>query len=294
MELFTRKVLCFFFSLLAIVAGVIGEELYYGTYRFGLEAAAGRYIAIDQNYGGVNFFSVSGVPSQQYYFLIDARGYKLENRNWAGSFGFGIRKWDETRQKAYGFNVFYDYRYEKRDSYQQVGLGLELLSADWEAHLNGYLPVDNKRFHYSTRILNRFQDGFKAVILGYQYALRGIEFSGGKHFWLSEDLDFYVAPGFYAYNNSHIGNIQGIEGLVECRWSDYASFKINASYDSRFKGRVQGIVNLSLPLGRLLSCVCSTCKSIILERAIFRNDMIFLKNCQSIKKNWDDCGNHEN
>lgn len=261
-----------------------------GTYNLGVEVAAGRYVAIDQNYWGVNYFAVPDVSWRDVHVLFDVSAYKLENTNWAASVGFGLRKWDNDRQKVYGINAFYDYREEKSKSFNQAGLGLELLSTYWELHINGYLPVSTKKFLFSTHVFDHFQGGFKAVLQDYQYALRGIEISGGRRFWLGDDLTFYLAPGFYYYNNSTVGDIQGIEGTLNIAWNSWVSFDLNASYDTRFKGRVQGVVNFSLPLENICSCICSSCESMILGRPIFRNDMIFLKKCSSVWKNWDNCG----
>lgn len=261
-----------------------------GTYRLGLEYAAGRYIALDESYGALTFLAVPEVSYNSVHFLGDFKFLKLENSNWAASGGLGFRAWDKKRQKAYGFNFFYDYREQKRDSFHQVGFGFELLSSVWELHLNGYLPVGTQGYRYSRKVLDDFTGGFFATVSKFQYALSGVEFSGGRRFWLGDDLSIYVAPGFYFYNNKNIKNIQGIQGTAELGWNDMVSFKLNASYDSRFRGRVQGVFALSVPLGRLCSTVFESCQSMILGRPVRRNDTIFIKNCRSVVSNWDQCG----
>lgn len=289
---FIRIFFIFFFAY-ALEAVEVKEVGDLGTYRVGLEYAAGRYIALDESYGTLSYFGVTQTSFNGIHFLIDIKGLKFENSNWAASGGLGFRAWDNNREKAYGVNVFYDYRDQKRDSFNQVGAGLELLSNVWELHLNGYFPVGKTGYRYSRTILDNFTDGFFATVRKYQYALYGVEFTAGRTFWLGDELTIYVAPGFYYYDNKNIKSIQGIEGTAELAWNDIVSFKVNASYDSRFKGRVQGVVGISIPFERLYSCVTANCKSRILGTPIRRNDAIFLKNCRSVTSNWDQCGNPE-
>lgn len=260
-----------------------------GTYRLGLEYAAGRYIALDESYGAVSLFAVPKAYNSV-HFLVDLKGLKFENSNWAASAGVGIRAWDKKRQKAYGFNVFYDHRDQKRNSFNQVGVGLELLSSVWELHLNGYLPIGKTGYRYSRNVLDHFSEGLFAIVSKFQYALAGVEFTGGRRFWLGDDLSVYVAPGFYYYDNKNIKSIQGVQGLAELEWNSIVSFKLNASYDSRFKGRVQGVFALNIPLGSFCSCIVENCRSMIVGRPIRRNDAIFIKNCRSVESNWDSCG----
>lgn len=261
----------------------------WGSYHLGVEFAAGRFIALDQAYGGITYFAIPNTAVQPVYFLLDASAYKLENAHWASSIGLGMRFWDDVREKAYGFNVFYDYRYEKSHSFNQIGLGFELLSNCWEFHANGYLPIGTKGYQTSKRH-RVFLEGFQAIFRKHHFALQGVELTGGARFWFGDDLSAYVAPGFYFYNNNNIGNIQGIQCNCDIAWSDWIDFRLNASYDSRFRGRVQGILYLTLPIESICADVCCCCRSLILGRPVQRNDMIFLKGCRGVDRNWDDCG----
>lgn len=260
-----------------------------GTFRAGLEFAGGRFIALDQNYGGVTFFAVPQSSIGGIHPLIDIRGFKLERKNWAGSAGLGFRKFNAEERKVYGVNFFYDYRNQKNQSYHQWGFGLEVLSGCWEFHLNGYMPV-GKTDNEISKWCQQFDDGFFAIYRKNEFALRGLELTGGGRWCLFDNLALYIAPGFYIYNNNDIGNIQGIQCNADISWNDWLSFRLNASYDSKFKGRVQGIFELNIPLN-FGSCPseCAYCES-YLGRPIRRNDMIFFKRCTSIERNFDDCG----
>jgi hypothetical protein len=266
------------------------EDETLGTYRLGAEFAAGRYIAIDENYGGVTFFAVPGPSINSIHFLLDAKAFKLEKKDWAASAGIGFRKVDMFREKVFGINMYYDYLDQNSANYHQWGVGFEMFSRHWEFHLNGYLPVSNKRALLSQHE-QQFEDNFFAIFRTRQYALRGVEISGGYWWDFYDDLFLYVGPGFYFYNNSKLGtNIQGIEGTVEFNWNDWLTFRVNGSYDSKFKGRVQGVFALTIPLSFENSCNCKCCESVVLGRPVRRNDLIFLRRCCSVDRNFDDCG----
>lgn len=260
-----------------------------GTFRLGLEFAGGRFIALDQNYGGVTLFTVPQASIAGIHPLLDLRAFKLESKNWAASAGLGFRKYNAEDRKVYGVNFFYDYREQRSHSYHQWGFGLELLSGCWEFHLNGYMPVGKTDNEISKRC-QQFEDGMFAIYRENEYALRGLELTGGGRWCLCDDMSLYFAPGFYIYNNNDIGNVQGIQGVAEINWNNWLSFRLNASYDSKFKGRVQGIFELSIPFNfGCCPCECTCCEC-YLDRPIRRNDMIFFKRCTSIERNFDDCG----
>lgn len=265
-----------------------------GTYLLGLEFAAGRFIAIKKSYGGVSFFAVPEAPFEYTNLLLDIKGFKLEGSNWAGSIGIGFRHTDRHHKKIYGVNFFYDYL-DQHGTFNQVGLGFELFSQCWEFHLNGYLPLGTTHHAISERVIN-FKAGFVGIFSDVQNALRGVEFTAGGRWNFFDNINLYVAPGAYFYHNKDIRkNIQGAQGTVEVNWNDWISFRLNASYDRVFRGRLQGVIALSLPLDYNYYCCCkNTCECCrtcdCLAHRIRRNDLIFLKTCCSVEKNWDDCG----
>lgn len=270
---------------------VCDECCFPGLFRFQAEFAAGRFIAIDQAYGGLEFLAIPQSRIGSTNLLLDLRGFKLEHRNWAGSAGLGFRHLDKTNHKVYGLNAFYDYL-DQSGTFNQWGLGFELFSRNWEFHLNGYLPVGKTHRLISERV-RQFDAGFVGIFRENNFALRGVELTGGGRWDFCDNLYLYIAPGFYFYNNKDIGNIQGIQCNTEINWNDWVSFRLNASYDSKFRGRVQGIVALSFPLSFGCcpdTCSCACCPCDLLGRPIRRNDLIFLKRCCTVERNWDDCG----
>lgn len=263
---------------------------YLGTYYLKAGYEAGRFIALDESYGKLKLFVMPDRPLDSCHYFWNANGYKLENRNWAASSGIGMRAWNESRETACGVNLFYDFRQAKAGSFQQAGLGFEVLSRCWEFHINGYLPFCQKQHLAAESIYNDFTDGFFAVSRDYQYALRGVEMTGGGHLYFS-DFDFYFAPGLYFYNNSNYGDIQGCQANAEVSWNEYLTFRVNASYDNHFKGCVQGVIEFNIPSD--FACtrnVCNSCANKILGQPVRRNEMVFLRKHRSWKKNWDDCG----
>lgn len=262
-----------------------------GTFRFTGEFAAGRFIAIDQNYGGVTLFAVPS-STTNIHPLLDLRGYKLENHDYAASAGIGMRFVDKPIKKVYGINAYYDYLYLRSKSFHQWGVGFELLSGCWEFHVNGYLPVSHKHYLTSERTKD-FPGGFVTTFRQNEFALKGAEFTAGRRWGFLDGLYLYIAPGFYFYNNRDIGNFQGIQCTAEINWNDWISFKLNSSYDSKFRGRVQGVLALNLPFDIGGSCCqtpCRTPEAMLVGLPVRRNDLIFIKKCCSTESNFDECG----
>jgi hypothetical protein len=262
-----------------------------GTFRLSGEFAAGRFIAIDQNYGGASFFVVPS-STTSIHPLFDIRGFKLENKDYAASAGIGMRFVDKPIKKVYGINAYYDYLYLRSKSFHQWGVGFELLSGCWEFHVNGYLPVSHKHYLTSERT-QEFPGGFVTTFRQNEFALKGVEFTAGGRWNFNEDLYLYIAPGFYFYNNRDIGNFQGFQCTAEINWNDWISFKLNSSYDSKFKGRFQGVLSLNLPFdigNSLCECTCRTPESRMVGLPVRRNDLIFIKKCCSSESNFDECG----
>lgn len=266
-----------------------------GAYLLGLEFAAGNYIAINRSYGGINFLAVPEAPFEYTNTLLNLKAYKVEGRGWAGSLGVGFRHFERGFKKVYGVNFFYDYL-DSRGTYNQFGLGFELFDRCWEFHLNGYLPLGKTHHTISEKIIN-FKSGFVGIFRDVENALRGVELSAGWRWYLCDNLNLYIAPGAYFYHNKDIRrNIQGAQGTVEINWHEWVSFRLNASYDRCFNGRVQGVVAVNIPLNYCCdTCdccnVCGCCNPCdLLCYPVRRNDLIFLKTCCSVEKNWDVCG----
>jgi Inverse autotransporter, beta-domain len=264
-----------------------------GIYLLGLEFAAGRYIAIDQYYGGLSFLALPETPFEFVNPLINMKLFKLEKKkNWAGSFGIGGRHFDRILNKVYGVNLFYDYL-DQHGSFNQIGLGFELFSGFWEFHLNGYLPVGKTRQTKSLQIV-MFKDNFVGSFRENLNALRGVEMTAGGRWYFADNLNLYVAPGLYFYNNRDFRrNIQGFEGTAELNWNEWVCARVNFSYDRVFRSRVQGVLAINIPLSFDSGCCnecdcCCTCD--MLAYPIRRNDLIFLKECCSTRGNWDNCG----
>lgn len=57
----------------------------------------------------------------------------------------GHRFYDQKSDRIYGGYVAYDHRNTGKNSFNQVGLGVETLGRKWDARANVYLPVGNTR-----------------------------------------------------------------------------------------------------------------------------------------------------
>lgn len=251
--------------------------------------AFGKFVALRDNYGYVSLFGEQFFCDQTLGVILLGKGYKLDNCRSAATAGAGIRKWFSSIKSAIGINAFYDYLHTKKADFNQVGAGIEFLSHCWEFHLNGYLPICDKWKLQSISVLE-FEGGYNAVFRKYNFALRGIDANIGFNWHITDDINLYIAPGGYYYDSRYTKSIQGGELLAELNIFNNFKFKVNASYDNRYKGAVQGIVSLNIPLDSSWWCCESiaSCWVKIMEVPFRRNDMVFLEGKCCAQKNWND------
>ena len=112
--------------------------------RFTVDLNTPRNGDNDKSFGRVGaFFPVFQTPGRRLTFMdalgrIDARG------NLGGSVSLGHRLALNARTVLGGY-VAYDVRNTGEATFNQVGLGAEVLGENWATHLNGYIPVGTTR-----------------------------------------------------------------------------------------------------------------------------------------------------
>ena len=112
--------------------------------------------------------------------FLDLRGHVFNNGQGALNTGIGVRGMCGCR--AYGANVYYDYRTTHRKSYNQIGVGLETLGSLWDVRINGYFPVgDTVSSGYDLQF-DSFQGNSLLVNRKFQYAMTGFDAEAGFHF----------------------------------------------------------------------------------------------------------------
>jgi hypothetical protein len=142
-----------------IEAGGIGYENGYTTLEMFLATDPNQWIAIP---------------------FLDLRGHIFNNGQGALNTGIGVRSLCGCR--AYGANIYYDYRTTHRNSYNQIGAGIETLGSLWDVRVNGYFPVGRKISGGYDLQFDSFQGNSLLVNRKFQYAMTGFDAEAGFHF----------------------------------------------------------------------------------------------------------------
>lgn len=220
--------------------------------------------------------------------FLDFRAHRFLNDTYAANAGLGLRVLSEPWCKIFGINSYYDYRSTHHSHFNQLGLGLEILSRRWNIYLNGYLPVGQKR----GLVCSSFQTSGSLFLnrKNYEIALKGLNLEGEVLVGKPSPLSIYALGGPYYYNGNQCRDVVGGMLGLSARFKQLLFLKITGTYDTVYKGRVQGTVGLTLPLGnlpktrnRLKNCLLS--EEILLD-ATKRNEMIVLDKRCSWKWNY--------
>jgi hypothetical protein len=220
--------------------------------------------------------------NQNWSPFLDVKVHRFLNDRYATNIGIGSRFFSESLCKVFGMNLYYDYRNINYAHFNQLGFGWELLSNQWNVHINGYFPLGNKRVLSCSAI--QTSDQFFLKRRNYDVALTGLNLEGEVLIGKPRPLSFYGLGGFYYYKNSCKDVIGGELGIF-ARYKQILFLKITYTFDDVFKQRFQGMIGLSFPLGeipkikdKLKSCTLS---GDIMFDSIKRNEIIALdKHCK--------------
>lgn len=179
--------------------------------------------------------------------FLDLRGHVFNNGQGALNVGAGIR--GMYRCRAYGTNVYYDYRTTHRKSYNQVGVGFETLGSLWDFRANGYFPVGGKVTNGYDLQFDSFSGNSLFVTRKFQYAMTGFDAELGFHFGKTKNFDFYTAFGPYYFVGKMGDGAAGGKARLAGYYKDYVTLEISDSYDSVFRNNFQGQITLTLPFG---------------------------------------------
>jgi Inverse autotransporter, beta-domain len=242
----------------------------------------------------VEAFLSSWLESRPSYLLFtDLRAHFLDDGEKAANAGVGLRY--VFRENFFGINTFYDYRNSHRKGYHQVGIGMEYVTGPWRLNANGYFPVGAKKsafFHIHKKIDYAFE-GFSghSLLLNKRTLIhkkREVALTGGDlelgtdlnqvSRWVScFDCPIYAGIGTYYYDARKLKkHACGVKGRLKANVNPYVSFEVSGSYDSLFKGIVQGAVQLSFPLGGCNNSVCCFAGNEYLYDSVQRNDVMVL------------------
>lgn len=246
------------------------------TARLEVGYYTGDYISIDEDYTEFAVFAPLKYCFNDLRPFIDARNYVFNNGKWGSSLGWGVRDRLCCCDAAVGINSYFDYRRgNTKHSYNQWGVGLEYLSCDVDLRLNTYWVFENNRHHSNrTRVVTEGSTVVTERLIEFAYS--GFDAEVGKKLFSIWDIDLYAGLGPYYFTRSHLEQFWGGFGRFEANYKDFLSLQVRVSHDDHNSTRVQGLIELSLPLYYLCPCgvVENTCVDWLLDQPVRRNGVI--------------------
>lgn len=206
-------------------------------------------IGYSRGYTSLDFFSTTN--GENFHPYVDLRAHVFNDGKPAFNTGLGVRWLPDCDDVIYGFNANFDFREANHMSLKQIGLGLEAFTADWDFHLNGYIPLGQTKRGYHSGF-DKFQEHTAFVFKKYEIGLFGFDALAGYTFYRDCNFNLQAQAGGYFFHGKFSKNAGG--GLIRARASvwDYVMLEGQVSYDSLFRWNGQGELSLSLPLGKVM------------------------------------------
>ncbi len=216
------------------------------TLRYNTEGAG-----YDPFVGFEGFAPIRQVPGNSLTFLQGKLLLATPNSDLSGTVILGHRLLMGLGDRSLGGYISYDHRKTEDGSYNQLGFGLESLSARLDLRLNGYLPIGNTSRELATGFngLAFFQGNSLQVgrTRLFQSALGGVDAEVGTKL-LSLGKTGYLRgyAGAYYYTGDNVSGVVGVRGRLEARPVDQLSLDLGVQHDSQFDTRVTFGLGLSL------------------------------------------------
>ncbi|MBI2742424.1 MAG: inverse autotransporter beta domain-containing protein [Chlamydiales bacterium] len=215
-------------------------------YNVGARHIESKGVGYQQGYTTVEgFFTTPKSLDTCLIPFLDLRGHVFNNGKLAANAGLGARF---ISSRVWGINSYYDYRRTERFHYNQVSVGLESLGKVWDFRLNGYLPVGKKASRLYHVKFHEFEGNSMILQAKREFAMKGVNGEAGVHIEMPKGMSCYIAAGPYYFEGEGKNAIGG-EARARVMLHKYLGVSVNGSYDSVFKGIVQGELRLTYPFG---------------------------------------------
>ncbi|MBF2063115.1 MAG: right-handed parallel beta-helix repeat-containing protein [Calothrix sp. C42_A2020_038] len=162
----------------------------------------------------------------------------------------GQRFVNKGRNEIWGGYVAYDTRQTSNKNYQQIGVGIERLGNDWDARINGYLPIGstNKLLSESIGDLGFFRNFYGRVVnRRFEGALAGLDMEAGTRIARFGDGDVRLYGGLLYYTGEEIKPVFGARARLEARPTNNMLLGLTIQQDPLFDTSV--ILDLGLGFG---------------------------------------------
>lgn len=202
----------------------------------------GDGIGYKKGYSTTELFLSDIFTDQLIYF--DGRGHFLNQGRWAFSAGGGYRGYYEPWDKAFGMNLFLDYRDTHHTEFYQMTIGLEYFGKTINLRSNAYLPLGKAR--KTTGIsFGEFRGNHGYFRTDVQQAMWGLdaEIEGKCYSYKKMDLDLSLRG--YLLRGTQGRFTLGAQGSASAIFYDTFYLKGSCSYDDIFHLNAQGEVGLT-------------------------------------------------
>lgn len=177
----------------------------------------------------------------------NGRIFFTNNQNVGGSIGGVFRRYVESQDRIYGFNIYGDFEQAFSNyNYRQLGFGFESLGQFFDMRSNVYLPQTNSgNFVQAVSLGNTpvfAGNGINFIGVGqFEEALRGVDFEVGAP--ITPNTPWLRAyAGIYGYSATGSDPI-GARGRLEAAISDDLTIGVNVTEDQRFGTNVNAVVD---------------------------------------------------
>ncbi len=196
------------------------------------------------------FFPVFQTPGKNLTFVEGKLLYDTENGTLGGNVLLGQRFLNSKKDRVMGGYVSYDTRDTGKANFNQLGLGLESLSENWDFHLNGYIPLGKTSSRLSENYLgtSSFQGNNLQLdrVQVFQESLAGVDAEVGKKLASLGNGTLRGYAGTYLYGGEGIPAFVGVKGKLVTSWDNLA-MGLSLQSDSRFDTRL--VFNIGASLG---------------------------------------------
>lgn len=245
-----------------------------------LRRSQGRAIWADRSYTtleGLSFPRVLGNATP----FIDLRLHQFDQADeHALNAGVGVRFGTVNSRRIFGVNAYYDFSRSHHASFNQIGIGLELLGDIFSLRMNGYGPVGAKSRLLSTCFYDCYYGNYFYLQETYLETTRGVnlelEAQVGDFRW--GDIRIGVGPYYMNRKRGCRRNTVGVGYRLSSDIGNYFTLNLNGSYDSIFGSRVLVQMGVTFPFYFISgqgSFVGNSSRR--LYRPVQRNDSMMLK-----------------
>ncbi len=218
------------------------------------DEGTGHHCSFGSNYWTLAFLFATEYELGQFMPLVDLRGHRFDNNKYAANIGVGARyiPAQDTFCELLGFNFYYDWRQGVKGSYNQFGVGIEVLSSRWDFRANGYIPFGSKQIT-SRCVFDHYSGGYYMIHKDCEFTSYGYNAEVGYLIVNSHPFLLYAAAGPYYLARACSNRTRGGEFRIRPQYKDYFAVDLSVSYDAVFHAVYQATVYVYLPLYQITS-----------------------------------------